>query len=170
MSLAVLFACAACRRPAPAPAPAAPAACAPMGEDTLDLAEAALLDGGADVLALDDAGCRTFRVAWRDGGAARLELRQRGTLTYVREVARGEVLDFIDADGDGVFERELEERRDESGLVAWSTTERGDAGVHRVREERVRSGLNRTVREHWVDGGWVVDSESLGPSKPRLPP
>ncbi len=171
MSLAALLACAACRKPAQAPAPrAAPAACAPLGEDTLDLAEAALLDGGADTLSLDDAGCRTYRVAWRDGGAARLELRQRGTLTYAREVAPGEVLDLIDADGDGVFERELFEKRDDAGRVAWSTTERRDAGVLRVREERVRLGLNRTVRERWVDGGWFVDSDSLGPSKPRLGP
>ena len=152
---------------------AQPGPCEPpplLPEDALDRAEAALLDGGQSELALDDAGCRTYRVAGRDGGTVRLELHgARGRPTYARELGAAVTLDFFDADGDGVFERELFEERDDAGWVRRGQLVRGDAGLRRYREERAGPYTRRVVREVWGDGGWVIESDAVEPRKPRLP-
>ena len=180
---AIALACvvlAGCERSKPvivaaAPVPAAPvdrcAGLAPLAEDALDLAEAAIIDGGAKRVVLDPLGCRVYRLAAADGGTVRLELELGpGRVTYARDVSARVTHDFIDGDGDGVFERELLEMRDESGWLSSSQVDRDDAGLRRVRDERVTRTTRRTVREAWADGGWVVTSDIIGPRKPSVVP
>jgi hypothetical protein len=141
-----------------------------LAEDALDLAEAAIIDGGVKRVELDSLGCRVYRFAASDGGTVRLELVQRGRVTYAREVSARDTHDFVDGDGDGVFERELFETRDDAGWLSNGQLDRDDAGLRRVREERVTRTTKRTLRETWADGGWVVTSDAVGPKKPGVVP
>jgi hypothetical protein len=180
---AAVLACAVlagCDRSKPAVAASAPmpdaaadrcAGLPPLAEGALDLAEAAILDGGASRVVLDPFGCRVYRLAAADGGTVRLEFQlEPGRVTYAHELSAREVHDFIDREGDGIFERELVEIHDDAGWVSSSELDRDDAGLRRVRDERATRTTRRTVREVWADGGWVVTSDIVGPRKPSVVP
>lgn len=173
------LALAACERSKPAPpAPPAPAnavdRCAglpPLGEDDLDLAEAAIIDGGTRRVVLDPQGCRVYQLIANDGGSLRLQFQLApGRVTYVRELSPALTLDFFDADSDGVFERELFEARDDAGVLTSGELDRDDAGMRRIHHERLSKTMRRTIRETWADGGWVVVSDVVEPRKPRILP
>ena len=144
-------------------------------EEELSAAEAAL-DRGESRVVLD--ACRAMRAGPTDGGFRRYELEVVRVVAqapvrvvpYARELAEGYERGFFDADGDGVFERELLERQDPSGWLERETLTRDDAGTRRVRELAERMGQKRTVRERLVDGAWRVESDTLGSAKPRVVP
>lgn len=174
---------AACR-PAPPAVPAEPpkdwSACLnapPQESQVFDDAELAI-ERGASEVRMDARGCRVLRrlpspsdvrrtgleaVVARDGGAL-------PALVYVRDVGVDFTRDRIDAQGDGVFEVELYERNTDAGWQESEQVKTGPEGRRRIHESRLSDYLKRTVRDRWVDGGWVIESDVTEPIKPQVVP